>query len=452
RYSWNEKFSENSTLMAEKSKGTTEENCKEHTEAMASAAYDVEAKLLKFQEDFISELHAASTLMSNLQTEVHILSKRTEEIRANQEKLARKVKALNRKIQSIVEKMNTSSNKETLPSQMQVDLMSNTWDTLHTLEVHEFLCKTTGQMDVQCVQDCPHIIGHHEQQISEGGESDLHQHLADCKKNPGHTNFIPVDTFSVQHLPERHQDIELYTFIKAAADLTVKISVTMTSLRRPDFWPNTNVPYFLYSMKGSQHLRTGSGAVIDVFKWTTGTCKCHKCQHSDKRNIDCWKIQVNTAANLVFDDIEARHTYITLFYDTEDGSNVVKLSAVEDFNKDITRDVCRLDFVTCDRNLAAKLDLSLKKYYERYNKATERYRTTRDEDKVMFHVSHPHGCCKRISVGQWKDKIIFRNSFNRFTYSVATCPGCSGASDYFLGNGWHSHCGVLNCGLGYSSA
>ncbi|KAH9500263.1 hypothetical protein Btru_073574 [Bulinus truncatus] len=46
------------------------------------------------------------------------------------------------------------------------------------------------------------LLGEHETQVSENGEADLNRLRVDCTKNPGHTNFIPAEAFTLQHLPE----------------------------------------------------------------------------------------------------------------------------------------------------------------------------------------------------------------------------------------------------------
>ncbi|XP_055884255.1 uncharacterized protein LOC106069557 isoform X2 [Biomphalaria glabrata] len=89
-------------------------------------------------------------------------------------------------------------------------------------------------------------IGEHEAQESEVGEADLHKYLEGCKKNPGHSQFIPVATFTLKHLPEGYQDIALFELIKAVADLTLRIDVKITSPLRPKFWPDTIQPYPFY--------------------------------------------------------------------------------------------------------------------------------------------------------------------------------------------------------------
>ncbi|KAK6975835.1 Phospholipase A and acyltransferase 3, partial [Biomphalaria glabrata] len=62
----------------------------------------------------------------------------------------------------------------------------------------------------------------YETQVSEGEEGNLRTRFVECKKNSGHKKFIPVDTFTLKHLPKRHQDKDLHELIKATAELTVK--------------------------------------------------------------------------------------------------------------------------------------------------------------------------------------------------------------------------------------
>uniref|UniRef100_A0A2C9KY15 Uncharacterized protein n=1 Tax=Biomphalaria glabrata TaxID=6526 RepID=A0A2C9KY15_BIOGL len=113
-------------------------------------------------------------------------------------------------------------------------------------------------------------IGDHETQESEGGEADLHKYFAGCKKNAGHKQFIPVDKFTLKHLPERYQDKDLYEYIKIISNQTVRVSVTMTSPHRPDVWPKTTQPYPFHNMSDRRNLRTGSGRVKFINKYIDG--------------------------------------------------------------------------------------------------------------------------------------------------------------------------------------
>ncbi|KAH9487694.1 hypothetical protein Btru_069509 [Bulinus truncatus] len=111
------------------------------------------------------------------------------------------------------------------------------------------------------------LYGDYATQVSEGGEADLHKHLIDCKKNPGHKQFIPFDTFTLNYSPEGHRDNDLFEYIKTTADLTVRVNVKMTSPHRPEFWPNSKVSYPFYNMRGKTNFRTGSGMGGQMVVW-----------------------------------------------------------------------------------------------------------------------------------------------------------------------------------------
>ncbi|KAK6991313.1 STE20-like serine/threonine-protein kinase isoform X2, partial [Biomphalaria glabrata] len=191
----------------------------------------------------------------------------------------------------------------------------------------EFVCELTGLSEIKCVDNCPHIIGQHEHQITKNGETDLQMCKALCTKNPGHVNFIEIDKFGIDDLPEGYRDIEIVEYIKAVAGLTVKISVSKTSPHRPKFWPDTQIPYPLYDVRGQSELRTGSGIISSIYRFRDTVvpfqkCPCHKCRLSDEPSKIWWKIYILTATNLVFDSVEARATRLTLFYDQENGSTI----------------------------------------------------------------------------------------------------------------------------------
>uniref|UniRef100_A0A2C9LYD7 Uncharacterized protein n=1 Tax=Biomphalaria glabrata TaxID=6526 RepID=A0A2C9LYD7_BIOGL len=78
----------------------------------------------------------------------------------------------------------------------QTDLadLSSLGDENQDTDSHHF---TSDQSKVQSDEVEGPLIGDHETQESEGGEADLHKYLVGCKKNPGHSQFIPVDTFNL---------------------------------------------------------------------------------------------------------------------------------------------------------------------------------------------------------------------------------------------------------------
>uniref|UniRef100_A0A2C9KNP9 Uncharacterized protein n=1 Tax=Biomphalaria glabrata TaxID=6526 RepID=A0A2C9KNP9_BIOGL len=310
------------------------------------------------------------------------------------------------------------------------------------------------------------LIGDHETQESEGGEADLHKYLVGCKKNPGHSQFIPIDTFTLEHLPEGYQDEDLYELIKATADLTVRVGVTVSSQHRPKFWPDTSQPYPFYIKSERSNLRTGSGRVRDINKFEDRViqdggygrtdytkCWCRKCEVSDSPSNVWWEFDVSTATHVVFDDIEASHTTLRLFYDT-DKCPVVNVDKVSVVDVNIKYDLCCLKCVTCDKNVGNKLMEMFKNFKNNWGKVWKKYKDARPNHKVTFIVSHPHGCSKLISVGQWKDRQDMGLRSKLF-YTTCTCPGSSGAYVYCLGYEewtWSElvHSGSLKYGLNYS--
>ncbi|KAK6964599.1 hypothetical protein BgiMline_031838 [Biomphalaria glabrata] len=326
---------------------------------------------------------------------------------------------------------------------------------------------TSSQSKVQSDEVEGPLIGDHETQESEGGEADLHKYLVGCKKNPGHSQFIPVDTFTLKHLPEGLQDNDLYECIKVIADLTVRVDVRKISLDRPEFWPKKTQPYPFYNMSERRNLRTGSGRVWYVNKFQDGVrqdggigdtaytkCWCRKCEGSNSSSNVWWEFDVFTATHVVFDDIEANHTTLRLFYDRED-SQVVSVDKVSVVHVNIEYDWCLLNCVTCDKTLGNKLMGMWEHSANVWRKVWNKYRDSRSKDKLTFIVSHPHGCSKQVSVVQWKDRLKVGGR-SKFTYTTCTCPGSSGAHVYCLGYRdwtWSDlvHSGSFKSGLNYSA-
>ncbi|XP_055866373.1 uncharacterized protein LOC106050334 [Biomphalaria glabrata] len=326
---------------------------------------------------------------------------------------------------------------------------------------------TSDQFKVQSDEVEGPLIGDHETQESEGGEADLHKYLVGCEKNPGHSQFIPVETFTLKHLPEGYQDNDLYEYIKVIADLTVRVDVRMSSPDRPKFYPKTTQPYPFSNMSERRNLRTGSGRVWDVNKFQDGVrqdegygrtaytkCWCRKCKDSNSPSNVWWEFIVTTATHVVFDDIEANHTTLRLFYDRED-SQVVSIDKVSVRYVNIEDDLCVLKCVTCDKTLGNKLMEMYKHFKNVLRKVYNKYFASRSQHKLTFIVSHPHGCSKQVSVGQWKDRLEVGRSRSKFTYTTCTCPGSSGAHVQRLGYRdwtWFDlvHSGSLKSGLNYS--
>ncbi|XP_059143453.1 uncharacterized protein LOC131930833 [Physella acuta] len=283
--------------------------------------------------------------------------------------------------------------------------------------------------------------GNHEAEMCYGGEADLHKHVTGCKKNPGHKGFIPLKDFNASCLPSRYPDDLMFETIKTLAALTVQVKTKFTSLERPEFYPGTQVPYPCYKDRGRHVMRLGTGRVCSVYKSTEsdiwGTCRCAKCQVSATPSKVWGEVYVLTATHVVFDESEARQTRCVLGFD-DNKSPVVSLDGWEVWDEaNIEKDRCMLRYVTCDLELVDELYKMRWHFHDLCEEVENKYRRFFDVDKLTVIVSHPHGCPKQVSVGQWthKRERDYGNysKYIRYWYTTCTCPGSSGATVYRLG-------------------
>ncbi|XP_059153042.1 uncharacterized protein LOC131938836 isoform X2 [Physella acuta] len=285
-----------------------------------------------------------------------------------------------------------------------------------------------------------------------------YKNVLKVKKNPGHKNFVPVNQLSLKHFPSGYHDNDVYDLTKAMADITVRIAVKLTSPDRPEFVPGTKDPYPCYNTRGQNSLRTGTGRVVGVDKYTEGmlwgyrTCPCPECDHSDTPSKVWWKVRVVTATHVVFDDSEARQSSCRLWFD-DDQSPVVNIYGWKVNVSHTEGDVCWLDCVTHDVDVVGKLEEMMGRFDGLCGKVRDKYKRRRGVVKLIIIVSHPHGCSKQVSVGHWVDRQeVGGYRWTRYTYTTCTCPGSSGAMVYRLGWGWsqHPHSGGYSGGLNYS--
>uniref|UniRef100_A0A2C9KQY0 Uncharacterized protein n=1 Tax=Biomphalaria glabrata TaxID=6526 RepID=A0A2C9KQY0_BIOGL len=315
-----------------------------------------------------------------------------------------------------------------------------------------------------------HLNGKHENEVAESEEADLQKHIVNCKKNPGHTNFIPYELFAIDHIPESHRDSDMFELIKVVADLTVLVTVKTISKNRPEFWPGSTMKYPFYEDKGSKIIRFGSGQVNEVIQFTEGlgydrhqkkrereykTCICEKCQYSEKPSPAWWEIVVRTASHVVYDETESELTSCRLFFDKHKSAEKVKFDKVKLLEVNVDEDWCLISYVFCGNDFAYR-DKLFNKVMQRvdlWKKVCQKYQDS--GDNFTFIVSHPHGCAKQISFGLCKNSIVlgkFDDQLDRakIEYDTPTCPGSSGAPVRCVGLAvGHVHNGTME-GINYS--
>ncbi|CAG5132235.1 unnamed protein product [Candidula unifasciata] len=290
---------------------------------------------------------------------------------------------------------------------------------------------------------CICLPGPWECEYSYGGEADLHRHYTRCTKNPGHKNFIPVDKFCIEDLPEDYRDKVVINYIRAVSDLTVRVKVEYVSDKRPETVPGIRKSYPGYSFRGQRRATVGTGGVFSI-KFSNEeegqTCKCKVCRISSTPETNFAIITIHTATHVVFDDLEGEHTTCHLFFDrggTPDAcSGVVALTGMSRVLNEVIKDICLIEYHTHNLDLAHRLEKTIMEIHElmlhSYNQTPnmtklKHCRSIQDRQPLLFMVSHPHGCSKQVSLGRWTSADVSNRLILSFQYSTSTCPGSSGA-------------------------
>uniref|UniRef100_A0A0B7BPY9 Uncharacterized protein n=1 Tax=Arion vulgaris TaxID=1028688 RepID=A0A0B7BPY9_9EUPU len=195
--------------------------------------------------------------------------------------------------------------------------------------------------------------GTHELEISFGGELDLHKHFQNCTKNPGHLNFIPIDSLRMHHLPKVLRRRTTFDWIKYIAKRTVKLSVRYVSSHRQP-------PLPLSDYAGQDILTVGSGFMSDICL-VEGKhempCPFDNCPEQPGQHQVYGYIIITTAAHVVFDDDEAKNTTVEFFYDNpNDRSNVRTARGVKVGTVSVEGDFCEMLCVTHDRQLLNSIE------------------------------------------------------------------------------------------------
>ncbi|CAL1541916.1 unnamed protein product [Lymnaea stagnalis] len=285
-------------------------------------------------------------------------------------------------------------------------------------------------------------------EISYRDGSDFSQLKIDCQRNPRHSKFIPVSKFSIEHLPNSLKDQEIVDFIRLFASLTVRVLVTKISNDRPKVFPLSDKPYPLYEMKGTNCVRAGSGWVRRIAIFINNgdePCPCAECIRSGKPVMVWGRIEVPTANHLVFDSEEAKCTQVDLCLVDEASAGTCEGGAAKDqknvrlngytvWYNNCKEDKCWFYCATHDVKLCEKLKEMTEKRDELFQSLVKKYENDK-EAQLSIIVSHPHGCGKEISIGEWASRGVNMDAFwwARATYGPITCAGSAGAPVWSLG-------------------
>ncbi|CAG5128633.1 unnamed protein product [Candidula unifasciata] len=269
------------------------------------------------------------------------------------------------------------------------------------------------------------VVGCHEVEVEADGQEASFK-WEKCQKNVGHVNFIKPVEFSMSHLPAAHDDDDIYTYIKLWSQLVVRLKVNYISRRR-------HQGYAFHNFRGRR-----TGKVAEISTVTNSPCPCPECRNSNSPKT-VWKaIWIMSAMHVVFDDSEVVETDAELFYDEPDNSDGVrKLHGVRIVDANIRGDWSKFECATHDLELGQLLEDIDAKVLQLGEIIREKHLAHKFPPLAVI-ASHPHGCSKRITVGQWTDRKLVKNpeenyEWTEYVYTTSTCTGCSGAPVWIIG-------------------
>ena len=244
-------------------------------------------------------------------------------------------------------------------------------------------------------------------------------------------------------------------WVRATADLTVRLRVGYTSQDRPDGYP-------LCGDRGKSIPRVGTGWIWHADSEINEPCPCVYCDGQEVRKY--WRLYVDTAQHVVYDTEEAKRTRLDLFYDDEtsrqDGK-VVTVWALRVDRSYTKYDLCEMECVTHDERIGERVeslvrrwlslteDIGSRPIYSKKSSLLDRLRkaeATRSRSTPIYSkksslsgegqdytliISHPHGQAKKITLGKRRPTV--KGGKPRYReYETATCPGSSGAPGFVL--------------------
>ncbi|CAL1527938.1 unnamed protein product [Lymnaea stagnalis] len=269
-------------------------------------------------------------------------------------------------------------------------------------------------------------------------EDCVYQSYNECEKNPQHDGFIPINDVSIVSFPPYYQTQSLVDLTFALAAVTVKLSIFYVSEDRPKTFADKEIPYPFGETSGKSIFLKGSGRIRFVNKYPfydNKTCPCARCTHSTAPKKDWWMVGVVTAAHVVFDEKEAKSTRCRVDYNTEvkelKPENSLQGYGIAERGVFVEEDRSNVLFCTHDSSLAAELESRVAHYKAQCEKVVEEFQDNAERELVIV-VSHPHGRAKCASIGRAERRLKVETGFTKYEYSVATCPGTSGAPVYML--------------------
>ncbi|CAL1533083.1 unnamed protein product, partial [Lymnaea stagnalis] len=250
--------------------------------------------------------------------------------------------------------------------------------------------------------------------------------LKDCRKYPGHPKFYPFYDFSYLDLQHPYNNERQFNdLVRALGNLVVKVYFIGTSPDRPPVY-----------MATTEECKGTGNIVSSVMKRKKDSMHCPllECEVCKEHPGSQWgEITVDTAAHVVCDDHEVKRTICVLDYNDENA--IVKiLQGVRKNKISEVNDTCKFMCVTHDTKLVGELRKKIKSLQKIHEQLYKKYVTLTQNNLVIL-VSHPHGCQKHVTFGQYTRKYVSKRLrsktyYTKYKYNLPSCPGSSGAPIY----------------------
>ena len=145
-------------------------------------------------------------------------------------------------------------------------------------------------------------------------------------------------------------------WVRATADLTVRLRVGYTSQDRPDGYP-------FFGVRGRSIPRVGTGYIYRVDSEINEPCPSVNCDGQEVRKY--WRFYVDTAQHVVYGTEEAKRTRVDLFYDDEKSRQDGKVVSVWALRVDWSNseyDLCWMECVTHDERIGEMVESLVRRW------------------------------------------------------------------------------------------
>ncbi|XP_059177393.1 uncharacterized protein LOC131956809 [Physella acuta] len=232
---------------------------------------------------------------------------------------------------------------------------------------------------------------------------------ANCPKKSFHSDYIDIKEFALKHIPSGpFRTVDVHYCVLLMAQLTVLI-------RAP-------------------HPK-GTGFVQRVRRKTGCPCPCGDCRKNGQGGVSEWGVVTVSTVFHVIQNQEDAGKSTALLYNDGEGYSKKKIHGYRllETDKDVGQnDWCAVEYVTHEKIVLDRLENDLREFEDLQGLLYSKYKRV-VKDNLVVVVGHPHGRCKKVSVGTYvrretlKD-VRDRQNWCRYLYKGAlTCEGSSGS-------------------------